>query len=208
MPTTTLARKPAPKAPRKKPAARSTPEKLNGIGTDAVERATGKGWAEWLKVLDRDGAADLSHKEIARLLHDKHGVPAWWSQMVTVGYEQGRGLRQKHQMADGFRISASKTVKASLAALYRAWADPVRRERWLPGANLTIRTAIANKSMRITWEPGSPKPTSLVVACYAKGEGKSQVTLEHGKLGSAAAGEKAKRFWTSRLPALADALQD
>jgi hypothetical protein len=172
-----------------------------------VERATGRGWAKWLRVLDKAGAATLSHREIARLVHEKFGTPDWWSQMVTVGYEQGRGLRQKHEMRDGFRISRSKTVNLPVNALYRAWADEKVRERWLPDADVVVRTAVASRSMRITWDATTSKPTNVHAAFYARGDSKSQVVVEHGKLASAGAGDKAKKFWAVRLAALAALLE-
>src|SRR5436190_22306263 len=76
-----------------------------GVGSDAVLRATGKAWDEWLRVLDRAGAKSMGHKEIALMLSRKFSVPDWWSQMVTVGYEQARGLRKLYEKADGYSAS-------------------------------------------------------------------------------------------------------
>lgn len=177
-----------------------------GISSAAVERATGKPWEEWLRVLDKAGARGWPHKEIAAYLHGSCGVGGWWSQMVTVGYEQARGMRQKHQVADGFRISGSKTVNVPVAALYRAWAEPRRRGRWLPGADLEVRRATRNKSMRMTWEPGRGA-TDVVANFYARGAGKSLVSVEHGKLASAAAGRRMKAFWGERLGAMKAGLE-
>ncbi len=41
-----------------------------------------------VRLLDRTGAKEMAHRDIATLLHEKYGVPEWWAQMVTVGYEQ------------------------------------------------------------------------------------------------------------------------
>ena len=68
--------------------------KLAGVGNDAVMKATGRPWDEWLKVLDRAGAKKMPHKEIALMLSRKFLVAGWWCQMVSVGYEQARGLRK------------------------------------------------------------------------------------------------------------------
>jgi hypothetical protein len=38
----------------------------------------------------------MPHKQIAEYLYEKHGLSGWWSQVVTVVYEQERGLREKH----------------------------------------------------------------------------------------------------------------
>ena len=66
-----------------------------GISSEAVHAKTGKTWPEWFAVLDKAGASGWPHKDIATHLHDKCGCPDWWSQMVTVGYEQARG-RKRH----------------------------------------------------------------------------------------------------------------
>lgn len=49
------------------------------------------------------------HKDIALWLRENHIESGWWSQMVTVGYEQARGLRQKHEKPTGFDVGRSKT---------------------------------------------------------------------------------------------------
>src|SRR5262249_32186840 len=63
----------------------------------AVKAKTGKDWAGWFGLLDRAGAKKLEHKQIAQVLRKDHGVPSWWSQMVTVEYERSRGMRERHE---------------------------------------------------------------------------------------------------------------
>src|SRR5688572_9958968 len=113
--------------------------KLAGVGSQAVLKATGRAWDDWLKVLDRAGAKSMAHKDIATLLSRKFSVPGWWCQMVTVGYEQARGLREKNQGAQGWRAQASKTVDVEVERLYAAWSDARQRSRWLPAAPMVIR---------------------------------------------------------------------
>ena len=86
-----------------------TATKAAGVSDAAVQAKTGKGWQEWFALLDAAGARQMSHKEIAARLYDQLGCPDWWSQMVAVGYEQERGLREKHQTPAGYQVSASKT---------------------------------------------------------------------------------------------------
>ena len=53
--------------------------------SDAVIQAnTGKRWDEWFAVLDRWGAVERPHAEIARWVGTEHGVGGWWAQGVTV----------------------------------------------------------------------------------------------------------------------------
>ena len=89
-----------------------------------------------------------------------------------------------------------------LARLYRAWKDPRERKRWLGETPFTVRTARANKSLRITWTD----QTSVEVLFYAKPGGKSQVAIQHRKLPDRDSGLRIKAFWSERLDALAGIL--
>jgi hypothetical protein len=176
--------------------------KVNGIGDETVRAKTGKTWAEWVATLDKAGARTMEHAEIASLLDEKFGVPAWWTQMVTVGYEQSVGKRVPGQKADGFAASASKTLNVSVATAFKAFNDPRKRIAWLPD-EITIRKATEPKSLRITCGDGK---THLDVNIYAKGDAKAQVTLQHTKLANAREAARMKKYWGDALRRLEEAL--
>src|SRR6185503_7619402 len=121
------------------------------MSDEAVKAKTGNGWAEWFKLLDQGGAKKMTHQEIVALLNSKHGVGPWWQQMVTVTYEQARGLRAKHEKPAGYEISVSRTIAASVSKVFKAWQNEKTRNNWLsePGASangpLVIRKSTANK---------------------------------------------------------------
>jgi hypothetical protein len=100
------------------------PKETKRSSDEAVKAKTGKIWAEWFKILDKAGAKKWPHKETSAYLSDKHNVSAWWCQMVAVGYEHERGIRQKFQKCDGeFSASGSRTMMVPLAKAYAAWTD-------------------------------------------------------------------------------------
>jgi hypothetical protein len=173
--------------------------KLAGVGSDAVIKATGKAWEEWLRLLDSAGAKNLAHKDIALLLARQFRVPDWWSQMVTVGYEQARGLRAVNQRADGYAANTSRTIGTPLGKLYDAWSDPVMRARWLLDAPVEVCRCIDGKSMRMTWTAGGSR---VDVGFYSKGERKSMVAVQHVKLGKASDVARQKAFWSEALERL------
>src|ERR1051326_3820677 len=176
----------------------ATTDEVNaGIRSEAVRAKTGKGWAEWFAILDEAGAAKWPHKEIAKHMHEL-GCGPWWAQMVTVGYEQARGLRVKHQTAEGFSASGSKTVAVPVAKLYAAWTDAKMRAKWLRDG-ITIRSGTKNKSLRIF---GDGDESSTDVRFYTKGPGKSQVTIERRKLGSVKEVQRVKKYWAAALTKL------
>jgi len=172
--------------------------KAAGIGDEAVRARTGKTWAEWFTLLDAAGAKEMTHPQITAIL-DAQGIDGWWCQMVTVGYEQERGLRQKHQKTDGFAAGVSRTFAVPLAALYAAWHDERTRRRWLGDHALTIRKVTQDKSMRITWAVDG---TNVEVNFYAKGAAKSQAAVQHGKLAGPDDVERLKAFWAEALDRL------
>ena len=204
------ARKTAAPAPSPTPRLTSTPrsgkiayEELAGMRDTAIREQTGRGWSEWVDLLDRHGAVDMTHTEIARLVRNSYKVGSWWSQAVTVGYERIKGLRVKGQRRDGsYEAGKSRTYNVPVTTLFEAWADPSIRKRWLDGANVTERTARAPKSMRLGWSDG----TIITVGFEAKGKGKSTVALAHTKLPDRATSDRMKKYWSDRLEALREVL--
>jgi len=185
------------------PPAASDYAKLAGRSDAVLKERTGCTWARWVKALDGAQAYTWSHREIATYVHEKYKVPGWWAQTVTVGYERIKGLRAIGQRRDGsFEASKSRTFAVPLVRLYRAFHDSRTRARWLPGVDLTIRTATRGKSMRITWRDR----TSVEVGFMNKGAGRSQVALSHVKLPDRAAQKRVKQHWADRLDALKEIL--
>jgi uncharacterized protein YndB with AHSA1/START domain len=175
------------------------------MSDEAVEAKTGKKWDQWFAILDRAGAKKMSHKEIVKFLNSEHDVGPWWQQTVTVTYEQARGLREKHEKPGGYQISVSRTVNVPLANLYKAVANDKSRSRWFTEDGLTVRKTTPNKSMRVTWKDGR---TSVEINFYPKGEGKSQIVVQHSKLPDAKAAASMKTFWGNALDRLRESLEE
>ena len=171
---------------------------LAGMSDASVKEATGCTWDRWVRTLDRAGAAEKSHREIAKIVAF-FGTPSWWTQMVTVGYERIRGLREKGQLrAGGYQTSKSRTFDADVTRVYDAFADARTRKRWLD-EDVTIRSATEHKRMRLAWPDG----TSVVVGFVAKGAAKSVAAVQHEQLSDRVAAEAAKRAWAERFDRLA-----
>lgn len=175
---------------------------IAGMSDAAVKKGTGCDWSRWVKSLDQWGAAKMSHKEIAELIHSKWKASGWWSQMVAVGYERVRGLREKGQKRSGsYTIGKSRTFPVAVEQLFAAFTPP-RLSRWLDGAKPTVRKATAPKSVRITWEDG----TKVEVILLKKGETKSQAQIQHDGFLSKAAAERMRAWWTERMATLGEQL--
>ncbi len=169
----------------------------------AVQAKTGHTWPEWFDLLDSHGAQSMTHQEIVALVRDRYGVGPWWQQMVTVGYEQARGGRQKHERPGGYQISMSRTLGVPVAAAYDAFAEEQRRGAWLSDGSLTVTRATPGKGLRGAWAGG----TRLDVRFYPKGEARAQVTVQHDKLPDADEAARMKTYWSAALDRLTTYLQ-
>jgi hypothetical protein len=166
-----------------------------------IRRRTGRGWEEWFELLDRWGAEQRTHREIARRVAEQQGIVplAWNAQAVAASYERGRGLRAVGEKPDGFAITASKTIGVHPERLYDAFLDPSLRERWLPDGELRERTANRPKSARFDWGGG---PGRVHVTFLAKGQDRSTVALEHRRLADAIEADRMKTYWRRRVAEL------
>jgi hypothetical protein len=169
-----------------------------------VRQKTGKGWREWLRILDAWGARERKHGDVVNHLLDEYSVPGWWAQSITVGYERARGLRAKHQTLSGsFQVSVSKTFPIGVGMLFKAFAEAPQRNRWLERGALKVRTTLKNRSIRFDFGDG----TSRVVAYFEpKDRRKTTVTVQHERLPDARAVEEKRGMWKEHLKRLGEVL--
>lgn len=137
-----------PAAPQPPPPAPVTAPRVNKpvkgeVSDESARKKTGHGLDHWFAVLDAFGAATKGHTAAASHLYEKHGVPGWHAQGITVAYERARGLREMHQSCAGdFQVSVSKTVPATVAEVVDALKSADRRAAWLQGADSGLVQAL------------------------------------------------------------------
>jgi hypothetical protein len=171
-----------------------------------VLEKTGKTLEDWFLQLDKKGGNKMSPKEIYALVNNIKGLESlgeWNQGLLATSYQWSRGIRERGEKANGFEISASKTIHVPLGVLYNSWADEKIRKKWLQ-EKITIRKMTENKSARITW---SDETTSLSVDFYHKGQDKAQVVVQHLKIKNAEEAAELKQFWLNKLDLLKQLLE-
>jgi hypothetical protein len=181
--------------PAKKPAdGDAWPPK--SISEEKVKAATGRGWMGWFIIMNRANANAMPHKEIAQLLADK-GCPGWWSQMIAVEYERARGGRKKNEREGGtFSVNVTKVMPVSLAKLFAAATS--KHKDWFPPGAFEETSKTKDKYWRGKWKTDR----KLEFGFIPKGDGKSQIALEIGKLPSEADVEKTRAAWKKAMEKL------
>ena len=163
---------------------------------DKVREMTGRRWQSWFGVLDRWGARARSNAEAVSFLVNEHRVPAWWAQTITTWYQRARGMRLKHQQANGFTVYASKTIATPIDVVYEAFVNPRSRRRWLGDGRMRLRTSQAGRTARFDWGGGR---TRVSVSFVRKGPSKATVAVAHERLQDPDDAETAKAGWRERL---------
>lgn len=169
------------------------------ISDEAVLQATGRSWREWFGILDRPEIRELSHKDIVAFLREKHGVPAWWQQCITNEFEQGSGRREKHQTANGFQISVSRTLDLPAERLYAAWAEDSERARWLRKKDFAPSTLTAPRTVRGKWTRDGSR---LDVSVEPIEQTRCRLVLHHRKLADSETAESMRKFWKTAIDRL------
>jgi len=166
------------------------------ISDETVKKNTGKIWKDWFSLLNKAGAKKMEHKEIAQLLYQKYSLSGWWSQMVTVQYEQDIKGRKKHETTSGFQISKSVTFITSLTKVFNTINSPLKRIIWLEDPAITITKSTKDKSIRGKW---IDKKTNIEFQFYPKDNSKTQLVVQQSKIKTAKEAEKMKTYWGKQL---------
>lgn len=193
-------------------------EKIGRVASESVKKHTGKGWRQWITLLDRAGARDWPHREIAVYLKQKYRLTPWWQQGVAMGYEIHHGKRVEGRSERGlYGTVASKTVPLSVRKAWKMLASPEGLEAWLRpfapfpwkvgqgfevdgGVFGEVRTVKAPTRLRLRWQEESwPKASVLQLGVHARKGEKCMVVLQHGLIPNETAKLRLRTRWKDAL---------
>jgi len=184
-----------------------TYDRLNNVTSEAVKKATGKTWDEWVDFLDSKGMAGKTHKEMALWLMEERLIESgWWAQSVTLGYEFAKGRRVVGKTLDsGFQIGVQRMIPAPKEKIWSFLQSPMGKRLWTEDAMVEMRSLVEGEKMRMRWQPdGRSTPTTLQISLYCPRNTteKTQVRIHHEKLGSSNEREKMRGKWKKVLDEL------
>jgi uncharacterized protein YndB with AHSA1/START domain len=188
------------------------------ISDETILEKTKKTWNNWFAILDSWEAQKKDHKAIARYLSEQWAVSPWWSQTITVRYEQMRGLRKVGQRSDGkFAVSITRVLRATADDVWKAFSEPGMLSKWFTkDAQIDLRVGgkYSNsdgdfgeylkidkpRHLRFTWENPDHCPGTIVDISITEVPGnKIRVVLEHSKIEDQAGYEDMKSGWTKAM---------
>ncbi len=170
------------------------------ISTKNFETATGQGWEEWLAFLDGIGASELSHTEIARRVFDTGKASGWWSQSITVAYEQQIGRRIPGQDCDGeFATSVTKTCSATMDAVLARWTGFMDRRDELGGIGISRGPDSSVTEKWRYWRCGLEDGSRVSVTINQRTADKALLSVQHERLELVDQVEHWRAFWKELL---------
>jgi uncharacterized protein YndB with AHSA1/START domain len=196
----------------------------SNITEQAVLKATGWTWDEWFALLDKEGAQELDHKGITKVLREEGQLKSgWWQQMVTVEYERARGLRKMGETAKGFEVTIRRTFEVSPKRAWDVLMKPIGQKAWLEvmkplkfvkgeayettdGTTGEIRTVRPGSHVRLTWRPMGWTEASTLQVSVINTARVAVIVFQHEQLPSQRDRENVRKHWGGVLDALGELL--
>ncbi len=164
-----------------------------------VERATSRTWDEWLRFMEGIGARDLDHEAIAlRVYEELCGTiesVGWWTQSVTVAYEQHIGRRIPGQRSDGtFQMSVSRSTPFGMAELMERWCAFAAADATVCGM-VEGGLRVSGTDRRITWRTRARDGSSVVVTSEPKKDGTASLVATQIGVPTLEQNDEARARW-------------
>lgn len=200
-------------------------EKIGIISNKSILKNTGKSWLEWVQLLNKHGAMNMSHKEIVKLLKTRYKQNLWWQQQVAISYDIYVGRRIEGQNSKGkYSASPVKTIHKSSAKVWKFVTSSAGQKIWLgefadfpldKGSSFEadggyygeVRTILKNKRLRLKWiESETEKKSYLQIHVIARGTNKCMLIFQHDEIATAREKDKFKTQWKTALEQIAKAV--
>lgn len=193
--------------------------RIGNVSSEAVEKATGKGWTQWFDFLNKKGAGNVSHKEIVALLA-KTIDNTWWCQKISSAYENFKGARVTGQVATGgYQMGMRRTISLSLKEAWKmmtseeglaVWLGEFSEMNFKPRGEYLTKSGVRGRinvleeqsHVRLTWQPKHWKSPSVLQVRVIPKKNHVTISFHHESLPDVADREKMKQHWEKVLDKL------
>ena len=140
----------------------------------------------------------------------------WWPTTIYVEYEAHHGVKKKDGLAEGYSICATKTIKAPVDAVYKAWTNPKKfAEMFGDGGKQNVKEGGAisckagckgeflrirpNKDLRFSWEHKGCKAPMRVDVQFQDNKGKCLMNVMTARIQTRPEADGLRKAWGEAL---------
>jgi hypothetical protein len=151
--------------------------------------------------MDAIDARNLDHKQIALKVYEELDGTVerlgWWTQAVTVAYEQHIGRRIPGQRPDGtFQTSVSRATALGMEELMHRWTAFAAQDESVQGLVIgDLR--VSGTDRRITWRTKAGDGSSVIVTSEPRRNGTASIVAAQIGLATLEANDEARERWAT-----------
>lgn len=199
----------------------TTIEKIGMYSSASVLKHTSRSWDEWIGILEKAGARQLEHAEIAALLKRKFKLTAWWQHAVAWGFEVHIGRKVEGRNAKGrWSLTATKSLHAPAKDVWAYLVGEEGQSKWLktldaisiePKATFEtedgfygeIRTMKKGERLRFSWsDPDWDRPSYVQMYAMKRPKEKCLMVFMHTDLPDSRSRDEMRSRWKTVLEEL------
>src|SRR5688572_12017177 len=180
--------------------ARATPQNYSD---EAIQKATGKTWAEWFAILDAAGARNMTHREITHWLYEQGYTESMWGQCVAIGYEQAMGRREVGQDCYGQYFATGRRIfDGTLDSVLERWVAGTASMTTFGTASLAAPPKTSATAKWRYWRASLDDGSKVNVNISHTSGGRVLLQIDHRNVGNKAAVDAWKAYWKELLGTL------
>lgn len=209
----------------KSKSAENSIESIGKVSAASVKKGSGKNWDQWIAILNKLGAQNLSHQDIVSVLATKYKLNLWWQQWVAIGYEIHIGRRVAGWNAKGeYSLTTTKSLHFDSKVVWKflfsdqglqLWLRPMGEFKLIKNFSFEtengyygeVRTLKAGQRLRMTLQdPDWEKKSILQLQVIQKDKNKCLLVFTHEHLRNGRLREPLKDYWKTAVEDIAKSL--
>ncbi len=188
------------------------------ISSETIQKRTGKALEEWAGIINESGLGDAPHKDIASYLYENFDLDGWWSQEITVLFEQSANRRILGQTAgNDFQLGVSKIFNCNARSVWNLISSPMGMQYILgekkrlndirdvsglskTGIEYQVTTLLSGSHFRMKWKKAGWNNYSILqIRVTPKSGNKAVLTVHQEKLADSDVRNNLKTCWTGMM---------
>ncbi|NQV53924.1 MAG: hypothetical protein HQ500_12115 [Flavobacteriales bacterium] len=171
----------------------------NGHKTaDDIVVESGRNWTQWYNELDSPKFRGSSCDEVEDILVYEYGIERNWARRITNRFAAKHSFHSGTEDLPCFEISVRKTFDYPINEVF--W----NASQWFESEQRATETELLNGNLlTCQWKTDHSK---IEVKFHKKGEGKTQMILQHDRIHSRMDAEIMRNFWKESLRGMVEAL--